>query len=249
MVRLTSKLFLAAVVALLLLPKLSLAQPVMPSPAPDTTPAAVYPYNDWLSLGYYDITINDNIVRLMNPTQSDNSPAYAPGLLCAMVYVFDAHEELQECCGCPVTNNGLRKLSVKTDLISNPEGGGIPPTGLVLVVSAFPNKAPGTPPNLPGPCPPNTTCTPYVPCDPGVAYNATPEFPGFITHVDQNHGAQNVSEVQMASLSTDTTTIYTDPTFGLVALCGFIHLNATGNGICTCGTGDTVAAQAGVVAP
>ena len=247
MVRLTSKLLLAAFLALLLVPKWGLAQETPPQPGP---PESGAPYNEWMLLSYYDITINDNTVRLINPTQSDNAPSFAPGLLCAMVYVFDANEELQECCGCPVTNNGLRKLSVKTDLVSNPTGGSIPPAGLVVVVSATPNKSgePGVP-SQPGPCAPNTACTPYVPCDPALEYDAAPNLAAWITHVDQNHGNQNISEVKFSLAPSDNTDVYTDGTEGLVSLCHFIHVNGTGHGICTCGTGDNFAAQAGVVAP
>jgi hypothetical protein len=42
------------------------------------------------------------------------------GNLCAMVYVFDPNQELAECCGCPITPDGLTTLSVDTDLTASP---------------------------------------------------------------------------------------------------------------------------------
>ena len=239
MFRLTSKLLFAALLGAFLLPRLAAAQADPPPPPP--------PYNEFLTIQYYDVSINDNIVRLINPTMSDNfeydpppPPGMAQGLLCAMVYVFDANQELQECCGCPVTNNGLRKLSVKTDLISNPLGGPTPPSGLVVVVSAQPNVAQRS----------NGSFPPFYPCDPGPnqPYFGAPNLAGWITHIDQNHSYQNLSEDEFRKTPSDTD-VYDDPVEGLVSLCSFIHLNGTGHGVCTCGVGDNQAAATATVAP
>ena len=94
----------------------------------------------------------DNKVEMVNP----NVPGAATssqggGALCAMVYVFDAHEELMECCGCPVSKNGLRVLSTRTDLTSNLGVTGEfttrPEYGLIKIISAAPN---GNDPRLAG---------------------------------------------------------------------------------------------------
>jgi hypothetical protein len=42
------------------------------------------------------------------------------GNLCASIYVFNADEEMQECCSCPIAPNGLLTLSVNKNLTSNP---------------------------------------------------------------------------------------------------------------------------------
>ncbi len=47
-------------------------------------------------------------------TSNDNS-----GTLCANVYSFDPNEEMQTCCSCPVTPNGLKSLSVNDDILAN----------------------------------------------------------------------------------------------------------------------------------
>jgi hypothetical protein len=66
----------------------------------------------------------DAFVYIINPglqgTPSDNDGSGSAGNLCANLYVFDANQELQECCSCLITPNGLLRLSVKNDLTANP---------------------------------------------------------------------------------------------------------------------------------
>ncbi len=59
----------------------------------------------------------DDVIRIID---TNVRPAHPPGggsitppnPLCAMVYVFDEFQELQECCGCPVSAGGRLDLSV-----------------------------------------------------------------------------------------------------------------------------------------
>jgi hypothetical protein len=79
----------------------------------------------------------DAALRVVNDgTVSDASPA---GDLCASVYVFDTTEELNECCSCRVTPNGILSLSVNTNLTSNTLTGRVPTRGVIKVVSSKPN--------------------------------------------------------------------------------------------------------------
>ena len=74
------------------------------------------------------------VLRLVNDgTVSDASPA---GDLCASVYVFDSAEELNECCSCRITPNGILSLSVNTNLTSDTVTGRTPTRGIVKVVSS-----------------------------------------------------------------------------------------------------------------
>lgn len=160
----------------------------------------------------------DNTLRLINPT---TQPLSEGGLLCAMIYVFDAHEELQECCGCRVTNNGLRTISVTNDLTKNFLSGVFSNPGGLEVVSALPNATGG---GLPA-------------CNPARSYSTQETLRGYISHsvfltgggevplVDGNLGSGEISNLQ--------------------SLCAFIHTNGTGRGICTCGVGDEIAPQPG----
>src|SRR3982074_2802638 len=74
------------------------------------------------------------VLRLVNDgTLSDASPA---GDLCASVYVFESTEELEECCSCRITPNGILSLSVNTNLTSDPLTGKTLTRGIVKVVSS-----------------------------------------------------------------------------------------------------------------
>jgi len=62
-----------------------------------------------------------------------------------MLYVFDDFEELQTCCGCPITPDGLRTLSTINDLTSNfGVNKGDLAAGVIKLVSSQENFAPGT---------------------------------------------------------------------------------------------------------
>jgi hypothetical protein len=90
----------------------------------------------------------DATVRVINPGTSD-AVSFAPigkagptvGVaedLCALIYVFDANQELSECCGCYVTANALLTLSVNNNLTANPLLGAKLHTGVIKIVSSSP---------------------------------------------------------------------------------------------------------------
>ncbi len=196
----------------------------------------------------------DGTVNIMNPNFISNAFATAT-FECANTYVFDNKQNLIECCGCPVTNFGLRTLDEESDLASNPINGGHYPDGAILVVDSGANN-----PNAG-----SVTCDlysvlfpgfPFVtssswpasviqaaascnPCDPALANVATPgvELQEYATH--GTNGGRDIGE------SNFLPTAYTAPTFAsLEKSCAAIHTGGTGRGICTCGTGDFSAASA-----
>ena len=59
---------------------------------------------------------SNNAAPAPDATVRIDNPGLTYGNLCAMVYVFDADQQLTECCGCVETHNGLRTLSVRRDL-------------------------------------------------------------------------------------------------------------------------------------
>src|SRR5271157_4761544 len=90
----------------------------------------------------------DNTVRIINPTSAN-------GDLCAMIYVFDDREEMQTCCGCPVSPDGDLTLSTVNNLTLNfGVNKGNLNAGVIKIVSSRLNFTPGVPP--PGPLPPGT---------------------------------------------------------------------------------------------
>ena len=62
----------------------------------------------------------DNILTVVNPNGSANANVGGSAAnTCAMIYVFDADEEMGECCGCPLTPAGIETFSVTRDLTAN----------------------------------------------------------------------------------------------------------------------------------
>ncbi len=177
--------------------------------------------SDVSGVNYFQTQTVDNSVYLVNPT---TQPISAGGFLCAMVYVFDAHEEMQECCGCRVTNNGLRTISVKQNLTSNPLTGIVPVSGGIEVVSALSNTSNATGPD----------------CNPALTYSPTTTLKGEIVHSGGNFAAAGAAEVHFKDAHVGSAELS-----NLQSLCASIHVNGTGKGICTCGVGDQFAAQPG----
>ncbi|HEY6763268.1 MAG TPA: hypothetical protein VI386_00730 [Candidatus Sulfotelmatobacter sp.] len=144
----------------------------------------------------------DAIVRITNP-------GTAAGNVCASIFVFDPEQELSECCSCLTTPDGLRTLSVNTNLTGNPLTGVTLSTGVIKIVSTIP---------VSGGCPLPTAVKPE------------PALRWWTTHI-QNSGAVTETGSQDATLSTGEIN-------RLAAQCTAIKLDGSGHGVCTCGTGD-----------
>jgi uncharacterized protein YjdB len=91
-------------------------------------------------VSYFDLTSAqkaqmDGTVRVVNP-------GLTGGDLCAMIYVFDSTQEMNECCGCRVPDSGLLTLSLRYDLTGNPLTGRKPKTGLIKIVPSDPASNP-----------------------------------------------------------------------------------------------------------
>ncbi len=79
-------------------------------------------------LNDFDVTDFDEEVSILNPLGSN---------VCALIYVFDNAQNLQDCCGCLLSGNGLLDLSVDEDLlVSSPAS-----RGLIEIVPARPNAS------------------------------------------------------------------------------------------------------------
>ncbi|MHB8384028.1 MAG: hypothetical protein ACYDC3_17000 [Candidatus Binataceae bacterium] len=163
--------------------------------------------------GYFDTTsgsesfgAGDNALRIENPTAAN-------GNLCAMVYIFDASEELGECCGCLLTPNQLLQDSVDTIIGSGWEiSGGTPAQGVIQIVSTLPNA---------------TTS-----CNPAAAYTPTANLNGWVTHAQSVGGITGLTEV---SLTDNGAADATEAAY-LISTCGNILSNGSGKGSCTCPT-------------
>jgi hypothetical protein len=78
----------------------------------------------------------DATVRIINPGTGSNSGFTEALDLCALIYVFDANQELSECCGCFISANALLTISVNNNLTANPLLGAKLHTGVIKIVSS-----------------------------------------------------------------------------------------------------------------
>lgn len=147
----------------------------------------------------------DTTLRLTNPGSTEP-------YLCAMLYVFDQDQQMAECCGCQIARDGLRTLSLNTDLIANPLTGRTPVSGTVMLVTA----------DYAG----NTTCNPSSITPDGMAI-------AWETHLQST--APQPSATTEESLA--QTPLNATLSSALQAQCTFIEQLGGGRGRCSCGTG------------
>ena len=164
---------------------------------------------DVYKLNYF----SNNVAGAPDGTVRIDNPGLTYGNLCAMIYVFDADQQLTECCGCVETHNGLRTLSVKRDLTSNPLTGVLSTNGVIKVVSAAVNNSP---------------------CDPTTNVKPTANLRVWVTHIQNPVGAAfPITETESSNSALGATELA-----NLQAQCAFVNILGSGHGICSCGTGD-----------
>jgi hypothetical protein len=143
--------------------------------------------------------------------QLDN-PGLTAGTLCAMVYVFDQNQELNECCGCSISNDGIRTLSLVNDLTANPLTGQQPAAGTIEIVSSDPTQNPQ--------------------CNAG-SLAPIGQIHAWGTNVQAaGNGSFQLTETTFAnSPLTNSKAMY------LEGLCSYMEQLGSGAGVCSCGTG------------
>ena len=95
--------------------------------------ASTAPPADTLKVDYFS---NANTAGAPDGTVRVTNPGTAGGNLYAAFYVFDPQQELTECCTCLLTPDGLRTLSINSNLTANPLTGVTLATGLIKIVSS-----------------------------------------------------------------------------------------------------------------
>jgi hypothetical protein len=174
-----------------------------------------YGVSDLLKVNYFSNanTTNapDGTVQITNP----GSPVSAAGNLCAQIYVYDPDQELSECCACLVTPDGLRTLSVDTDLTANPlNSSSTLTTGSVSIVSGI---------------------LPAKGCSP-LNNLVSPTIRAWGTHI------QNVTSSTFSITETEySDRALGNYNYNLLIDCYAISLVGSGNGVCSCGAGDNTA--------
>ncbi len=202
---------------------------------------------DEFNATYFDASVGGGTVSIINPT--------ANPVVCAMIYVFKDDEEMDECCGCPVTTEGLRTIAVQSqppairgtpifgtlsnDLTSNPLHGILNPRGVIKILSSLPNA---------GPFGCNPALAPVLPIS-----NSLREYSTNLQASEMNEGpyvcnttgctpsgaddTENISVTEKEFLGAPDPTTSGEVAF-LLDRCSFIHTNGSGLGICGCGIGD-----------
>jgi hypothetical protein len=156
---------------------------------------------------------NANTAGAPDATVTVINPGLTGGNLCAMIYVFDSIQEMSECCGCPVSADGERILSVNNDLTSNTLTQVTLKVGSVTIVSADQTSNPKCNAGAITPAGMLTSWSTHIQAaGPGVF--AATEAPSHLSPL---------SNSELSTLQSD---------------CTFVQQLGSGHGICSCGTGD-----------
>jgi hypothetical protein len=182
-----------------------------------------YKTADTYQLTYYSNALNsaapDGTVHIVNPgtavtkLNADGKPL--DGNLCAQIYVLNNDEQEVECCGCTLTPDSERTLSINKNLLGNPINvRQVTPDGVIKIVS---EPTPSS-----GPCRPDLEVG-----------NVVPELQSWDTHIQavSDGYAETEEEFAPAPLSANEL-------FWLQNQCSAIYTNGSGHGKCTCGYGD-----------
>jgi hypothetical protein len=160
----------------------------------------------------------DGTVRIINPGTTSQANDTEAADACAMIYIFDANQQLSECCGCFVSANALLTLSVNKNLTNNPLLGTLLKTGVIKVVSEVVSNPPKG-------------------CDPTRAgfdgkNNSQKTLRGWATHIEKVGAAFQVSvgESQEAGLGLGEATDLAEDCTVLLEL-------GSGQGQCNCPPG------------
>ncbi len=95
----------------------------------------------------------DQTIRIVNPGVSGTPLTTPVGDVCADIYVYDAAQNLPECCGCVLTPNDLLTLSLANNLLQKPANGAVPSSGVIKLVSSSPGENHTCDPTAPTPTP------------------------------------------------------------------------------------------------
>src|SRR5579862_874516 len=84
-----------------------------------------------------------NITAPLEGSATATNPGAQQGEICANIYGFDTAQNLQTCCGCPITADGLLTLSISGNIAPNPVGStSILIDGSIRILASDPNGNP-----------------------------------------------------------------------------------------------------------
>jgi hypothetical protein len=153
---------------------------------------------------------------------------------CALLYVFDAVQELAECCGCRITPNGLLKLSVNNNLAGNPLTGVRLCSGtIVMVPSLAPNTTGTVPMGSSAGCDPGLPAVQTLPTGPGFAME------GWSTHIQDNGAITEGNFIAGINNTAINGYFSAAEVAALASKCRLSNeLGGSGSGLCNCPMGN-----------
>jgi hypothetical protein len=164
--------------------------------------------NSTYAVTYYS---NANVTGAPDGTVRVINDGNKGGNLCAAFYVFDDSQEMQECCSCPVSADGLISESVNNYLLANSLTSFVNHRGVIKVVS---------------------TTAPSGSCNPT---NGAPSagIRGWATHIQSAGSTWAVTETELHDANLSAAELA-----GLQQFCSFEIVLGSGRGTCTCGLED-----------
>jgi len=207
--------------------------------------------------------IGDGLVRIVN---GGDIATQQRGTICAYIWVFDDIEEMQACCGCPVTPDGLRTMSVINNLTKNfGVNRGNLNAGVIDLAFGSPNLF--LPKPVPLPAQIGALGSSGWVCDPSFQFGPTvgvtahenstpmPNVRAWMTNTEGNSPVPaasglvkgtSVSEFQPAGRNLASDEVHS---IDLADFCFFLITNGSGSGACSCGSGDDFSKVAQPIVP
>jgi hypothetical protein len=152
----------------------------------------------------------DATVRVVNGGIANQTQSQ-PQDLCAMIYIFDANQQMSECCGCFISANAELTFSVNNDLTANPLLGTKLHTGVITILAS----------------------QPVQPCDPTNFSFTSGRLSGWATHIQNKVGSGfPVTEGESQTVSPGS-----GESNDLPEDCLVLRELGSGAGVCTCPPG------------
>jgi len=180
---------------------------------------------DFYYLTYYTDALTPGApggtVHIVNPgtslTKINANGRPINGNLCADIYVLNNDQQVVECCGCPLTPDSERTITININLLGNPDNPGLVTNdGVIKTISA--NAANG--------CDPTGDRVPLKP---------TPALRLWATHIQNEPVAPAFTETEEEF---ETAPLSSNELLNLENQCSAIFTSGSGPGVCACGFGD-----------
>ena len=183
-----------------------------------------------------------NVVAPFEGNATSATGSVANGETCAMMYVFDTSQAMEECCGCPISADGLLSFSITNQLAQQPVGDSTAgvnslENGSIRILST---KATFTPITWLGG---GDVIPSYVGCDfaNSVCYDPTGDYNGdgtgsLAAASELVAWAQHIQNTQITEGEFEVAPFSESDFDELPTTCGSLVTEGSGAGVCICPT-------------